>query len=329
MDSNRSSPTSSTPTRRGVVVLGSFIVDLAFMSERMPVAGETIRGDYFALGAGGKGSNQAIAAARAGANVVLITAVGEDRFASLAEDTLRREGIALKHLNRFSDAQTGVAFIHVDTLSGENRIIVVPSANDRLEPCHVAAASAEIARASVLLSQLEQPLGTAEAAFREARRHGVCTVFNPAPAAEVGDDVLALCDYVTPNESEASALTGQPVETQDQVRAAARTLRARGAGGVVITLGARGAYLLDAQHDRMFSPFAAGKVVDTTGAGDAFNGAFAAALAAGADSEQAVLRGCAAGALCVTRSGTSAAMPLAHEIDSLVAIGNLPLGSGK
>jgi len=321
MDSNSASasPPSRTSPRRRVVVLGSFIVDLAFISERMPVAGETIRGLRFAMGAGGKGSNQAIAAARAGAEVVLISAVGDDRFASLAEDTLRREGIALRHLHRFPDAQTGVAFIHVDTRTGDNRIIVVPAANDLLEPGHVVAAETDIFGAGVLLTQLEQPVPTAEAALRVARRLGVRTVFNPAPAADIDESFLALCDYVTPNESEAAALTGQAVDTLDQVRAAARQLRVRGAGGVVITLGGRGAYLLDERHDEVFAPFAAGTVIDTTGAGDAFNGAFAASLARGSDSAQAVVRGCAAGALCVTRNGTSGAMPLAHEIEALVA----------
>lgn len=321
MDSNSASasPPSQASPRRRVVVLGSFIVDLAFLSDRMPVAGETIRGRRFAMGAGGKGSNQAIAAARAGAEVVLISAVGDDRFASLAEDTLCREGIALRHLHRFADAHTGVAFIHIDTQTGDNRIIVVPAANDCLEPSHVVAAAGDIVGAGVLLTQLEQPVPTAEAALREARRFGVRTVFNPAPAADIGESLLALCDYITPNESEAAALTGQPVDTLDQVRAAARQLRARGAGGVVITLGGRGAYLLDESHDAVFAPFTAGTVIDTTGAGDAFNGAFAAALACGSDSVQAVMRGCAAGALCVTRTGTSGAMPHAHEIDALVA----------
>lgn len=305
--------------RPRVVVVGSFVVDLAFLSERMPAAGETIRGRHFALGAGGKGSNQAIAAARAGAEVVLVSAVGDDRFASLAEEALRREGMSVDHLHRFGNTHTGVAFIHVDTQTGDNRIIVVPGANDYLDAQHVAAAASDISGARVLLTQLELPIPTAQDALREARRSGVCTVFNPAPAAEVSDALLGLCDYVTPNESEAAALTGMPVDTLGQVHAAAVRLRERGARSVVITLGARGAYLLDDAHSQVFEPFSAGAAIDTTGAGDAFNGAFAAALADGADAAHAVIRGCAAGALCVTRAGTSVAMPHAHEIDALVS----------
>lgn len=305
--------------RPRVVVVGSFVVDLAFLSERMPEPGETIRGRHFGLGAGGKGSNQAIAAARAGAEVALVSAVGEDRFASLAEEALRREGMSVEHLHRFGNTHTGVAFIHVDTQTGDNRIIVVPGANDYLDAQHVAAAAKDISGARVLLTQLELPIPTAQDALREASRVGVRTVFNPAPAAEVSDTLLALCDYVTPNESEAATLTGMPVDTLDQVRAAAVRLRERGARSVVITLGARGAYLLDDAHCRLFEPFCAGTAIDTTGAGDAFNGAFAAALADGADAAQAVIRGCAAGALCVTRPGTSGAMPLAHEIDALAS----------
>lgn len=237
----------------------------------------------------------------------------------MAEEALRREGIGAGHLHRFPRAHTGVAFIHVDTRSGDNRIIVVPGANDCLEARHVAAASANIAGARVLLTQLEQPVATAEDALLEARKHGVCTVFNPAPAADVSDVLLRLCDYVTPNESETQTLTGMPVGSRDEIHAAASRLRARGARSVVVTLGARGAFLLDEHGGHWFDPCDAGAAIDTTGAGDAFNGAFVAALANGANATQAVQRGCAAGAICVTRSGTSAAMPWAHEIDALLS----------
>lgn len=304
--------------RSGVTILGIFVADLAFMAARQPAMGETIIGSGFAIGPGGKGSNQSVAAARAGARVRLITRLGDDQFGAMARETWARAGVeALAAAD--PGRPTGAAYIFVSDVTGDNAIIVTPGAAGAIGAEDVARGAAAIAGSAVFMTQLEQPLAAAREGLEIARAHGVTTILNPAPAAEVPDAVFALCDYVTPNETEAAALTGLPVTTPHEARAAGEALRARGAGCAVITLGAQGAMVCDAAGATHVPAFRVGAVVDTAGAGDAFNGGFAAALARGEDRLSAARFGCAVGALSVTRRGTAASMPALDEITALLA----------
>ncbi len=302
-----------------VAVLGIFVADLAFRAPRLPLMGETILGHGFKDGPGGKGSNQAIAAARAGAEVKLITRIGRDTFGEMARKAWAAAGVDAGSVVADESLPTGAAFIFVSTESGNNAIIVESGAAAALSPADVAAASAAIASAKVLVTQFEQPLETAMAGLRLARDNGTITVLNPAPALPVDDAIYALCDYVTPNETEAETLTGLKVSSNDEALAAARDLVRRGARNALLTLGENGALLHGEAGTHFVPAFKVAKVVDTTGAGDAFNGGFAAALAEGRSPLEAVRFGCATAALSVQKPGTAPSMPSRPEIDALLA----------
>lgn len=300
-----------------VAILGIFVADLAFRAGRLPQIGETIAGSGFKLGPGGKGSNQAVAAARAGATVTFISKIGADDFGAIARTTWQREGITAR-VEQVADQPTGAAFIYVNETNGENAIIVVPGAAATLTPDDVEAAADAIRDAAVFVTQLEQPLAAARRGLEIARAAGVTTVFNPAPAAPVDDAIYPLCDFVTPNESEAAMLTGIAIDTVEDARRAANVFLARGAGAALITLGERGALLHTKETSTVVPAFAAGPVVETAGAGDAFNGGFAAALARGHRPPEAVRFGCATAGISVTRSGTAPSMPARAEIEALL-----------
>jgi ribokinase len=303
--------------KNGVAILGVFVADLAFRAGKLPAIGETIVGSGFALGPGGKGSNQAVAAARAGARVTFISRIGSDAFGELALKTWKAEGI-LPRVTQSASAPTGAAFIYVHETRGDNAIIVVPGAAADLRPTDVEAAADAIRESRVFVTQLEQPADAARRGLEMARSAGSITVFNPAPAAKFDDALFALSDYVVPNETEAEALTGIAVGDLAAARRAAGALVAKGAGTALITLGERGALFHTRDHSVHVPPFSAGKVVETTGAGDAFVGGFAAALAAGADPLDAARFGSAAAGISVTRPGTAPAMPRRGEIEALL-----------
>lgn len=301
-----------------VTILGVFVADLAFEAPRLPVMGETILGEGFRMGPGGKGSNQAVAAARAGAKVTFLTRLGADSFGEIALKTWGEAGIDTSHVIRDTERPTGAAFIFISTETRNNAIIVESGAAGALSPADVEAARAVIEGAKVFVTQLEQPIDAALRGLEVARAAGVVTVFNPAPAVPITKDFLALCDYVTPNESEAEALTGLPVGSVDEARAAALRLIEMGAGAAVLTLGEKGALFCDGKVSELVPPFPVGTVRDTTGAGDAFNGGFATALGEGRAPLDAVRFACATASLSVTRLGTAPAMPSRAEIDSLL-----------
>lgn len=306
-----------------IAVLGIFNADTAYRAQRLPVPGETIMGEGFALGPGGKGSNQAVAVARAGGAVTIISRLGADAFADLARATWAEAGVEAA-VTVDPDSHTGAAFIFLDANSGQNAIIVAPGASARLSAADVEAQAEVITGAKIFLTQLEQPVEAARRGLQIARAAGVTTILNPAPAAALDDGLLALCDYITPNETEAATLTGLPVESLEEAHAAAEALLARGVGAVVMTLGERGALFVDATRRFLVPAMAAGEVVDTTGAGDCFNGGFALALAEAAPTEaapaEAAIRfGCAAAGLQITRSGAAAAMPARAEIEAHLA----------
>lgn len=305
--------------RAAVAVLGIFVADLAFKAPRLPVMGETILGQGFKDGPGGKGSNQAIAAARAGGDARIITRIGRDTFGEMARKAWAADGIDTSAVIIDETLPTGAAFIFVSTETGNNAIIVESGAAARLSPADVAAAEDTIASSKVLMTQFEQPVETAIAGLTLARRHGVITILNPAPAVTVSDDIYALCDYVAPNETEAATLTGIPVQTEADALLAARDLVRRGARNALITLGEKGALLHGAAGTFMVPSFKVAKVVDTTGAGDAFNGGFAVALAEGKSPQEAVRFGCATAGLSVQKPGTAPSMPSRAEIEALLA----------
>jgi ribokinase len=303
--------------QKGVAILGIYVADLAFRSGRLPRIGETLLGSAFAMGPGGKGSNQAVAAARARTDtpVTFITKIGRDAFAEIGLALWQADGIETDFVVQSPSEATGAAFIFVSTQTGDNAIIVCSGAAGTISAADVEAAAPAIERAAVFVTQFEQPIEAARCGLEIARKAGVTTVLNPAPAAMVDDGIYALCDYVTPNETETAAITGRPVETLDEIRAAADELLRRGAGAALITLGERGA-LYHTKHESVLVPaFPVPKVVETTGAGDAFNGAFAVAIAEGRAPIDAVRFAGATAALSVGKAGTAPSMPKRDEID--------------
>jgi ribokinase len=302
---------------KGVAILGIFVADLAFRAGRMPGIGETISGSGFKLGPGGKGSNQSVAAARAGAAVTFISRIGKDDFGRIARSTWEAEGIAAR-VAESADEPTGAAFIYVNEKNGENAIIVVPGAAAGITPADIEAAADAITNAAVFVTQLEQPVAAAKRGLEIARAAGVTTIFNPAPAEPVPDDIYPLCDFVTPNEHEAGLLAGVPVRNVEEARRAGDVFLAKGVGAALVTLGEKGALLHTAERSTHVPAFDAGMAVETAGAGDAFNGAFAAALARGLEAETAVRFACAAAGISVTRHGTAPSMPRLAEIEALL-----------
>jgi ribokinase len=304
-----------------VVILGIYVTDLAFRAERMPVIGETIAGSAFAMGPGGKGSNQAVAAARAGAQVVFCTRLGDDAFGAIARETWQAEGIVAR-ATIVEGMATGAAHIFVDAKTGSNAIIVAAGAAGTLGSQDAEAIEADIAAAQVFVTQLEQPVAAARRGLEIARRHGVQTVLNPAPALPLPDDIFPLCDYVTPNETEATALTGVPIASADDARRAADILLDKGVGAVIVTLGETGALLHSRTQSVLVPAFRCGSVVETAGAGDGFTGGFAAALARGDTPFDAVRFGCALAGISVTRAGTAPSMPSLAEVNALLGAGS-------
>ncbi|MBK1867115.1 ribokinase [Aestuariivirga sp. YIM B02566] len=303
--------------RRGVAILGIFVADLAFRAGRLPGIGETIAGSGFKMGPGGKGSNQAVAAARVGAKVTFISKIGRDEFGANALATWKKEGITPRVVE-MDDQPTGAAFIYVNDTNGDNAIIVVPGAAATITAADVDAAADAIRNAAVFITQLEQPVAAAKRGLAIAREAGAVTIFNPAPAERFDDALYGLCDYVTPNESEATLLTGIEVKTVDDARKAGDIFLKNGAGTALITLGEAGALLHSKTQSTLVPAFKAGPVVETTGAGDAFNGGFAAALAEGAAPLEAARFGAAVAGISVTRAGTAPSMPTRSEVDALL-----------
>jgi ribokinase len=297
-----------------VVILGVFVADTAYRADRMPKMGETIMGNAFALGPGGKGSNQAVACARIGADTHFISKLGQDDFGTLALNTWADAGV-IPHVEQRSDTYTGAAYIFIQEGSGDNAIIVAPGAAALIDAADVDAQADLIASADVFVTQLEQPMDAAMRGLEIARAAGVATVLNPAPAAALPDGMLALCDYVTPNETECEALTGIAVQTVADAAKACDALRALGVKTPIITMGEQGAYLYG--HG-LVPAVKAGAVVETTGAGDAFNGAFAAALSENLSPLEAAQYGCVTAGISVTRAGTAPSMPTRTEVDALI-----------
>ena len=302
-----------------ISILGIFVADLTFRTDRMPNKGETFIGNSFKLGPGGKGSNQAVATRRAGAETIFITKIGKDTFGEMAMKLYADEGINAEYVWEIADMATGAASIVVNEETSENLIIVVPGAADDMVPEDLETAEAGIAKSSFFMASLEVPIPVMQRGLEVAKRNGIPTILNPAPAAILPDVVYGLSDYFTPNETEAAMLAGIPVETVDQAEAAAKIFLGRGVKTAVITLGELGVYVRNSEISQHIPAFDMGdKVLETTGAGDAFNGGFAHALADGMSLIEAIRFGSATAAISVTRLGTAPAMPFKNEIMKLL-----------
>jgi ribokinase len=298
-----------------ICVVGSANIDLTFQTPRLPRLGETIAGTHFHLGYGGKGANQAVMAARLGAQVAMLAKVGGDVFGEQYLANFRANGIDATHVLVHRDGPTGAAAIVVDSL-GENCIIVVPGANHALTPGDIRRAEGTIRSASAILGQLEVPVDTTLEAFRVAKAAGMRTILNPAPATALPDELLRLTDLCVLNEIELELLTGQKPTSPQQIHAAVRTLMERGPHTVILTLGAEGAAVFDgAQTHRVAGIKVA--AIDTTGAGDAFIGSLAVFLAEEMTCAEAAHKANAVAALTVTRPGTQASFPTRQEVDAL------------
>jgi len=301
-------------TARRVLVVGSANVDFTVAASRLPAVGETVSGGTLLVNHGGKGANQAVAARRLGAEVRLVACVGDDASGRGIRAALQAEGIGVDGMMVTADAATGTALIVVDG-QGRNQIVVAPGANWRLSVEHVRARADDFAWAQVVMCQLETPLDTLAWALAEARRRGLVTVLNPAPVREgIADNVWRLVDYLTPNEGEAERLSGVAVRDAGSAAAAGRALRGRGVGAVIVTLGSQGSLACTARDDIRVPAFPV-EAVDTTAAGDAFNGALGAALAGRDPLPDALRFASAAAALACTRRGAQPSLPTRAEVD--------------
>jgi ribokinase len=299
--------------KKPILVIGSSNTDMILRSEKIPRPGETILGGEFSMAAGGKGANQAVAAARAGGRVIFLARVGDDIFGRQAVQGFKRDKIDVRHVLTDRSSPSGVALIFVAE-SGENCIGVASGANGLLSPADVQKQEQLIAEAALVVLQLEIPLETVETAARLAAKHGVTVILNPAPARALPKSLLANISLLTPNETETEMLTGIPVRNEASVRRAASALRDKGVGAVIITLGARGAYASSSEFTGLV-PGCRVKAKDTTAAGDVFNGALAVALSEGKGLKEALRFANAAAAVSVTCPGAQPSCPKRIRIE--------------
>jgi len=300
-----------------IVVVGSSNTDMIIKVPHVPVPGETIIGGKFSIAAGGKGANQAVAAARAGGDVTFIARIGDDMFGQQAKDGFVKDNINVDHVLSDKDAPSGVALIFVGE-DGQNSIAVASGANANLSPSDVQAASDAISTSDILIMQLETPLETVQKAASIASDNGVKVILNPAPAQALSDNILRNISILTPNESESELLTGINVETEKDAAAAADALMAKGIETVIITMGPKGAFVATADSKELVSGFSV-KAVDATAAGDVFNGTLAVAIAEGKPLKKAVSFANAAAALSVTKLGAQPSAPTREEIDKFLS----------
>ena len=311
-----------------IAVVGSTNIDLVTVLARMPAPGETVEAPDFHIGCGGKGANQAVAAARLGATVVMVSKVGDDAFADTSLANFRRFGIDTAHVGRVRGVPSGVATVLVEP-SGENAILIVKGANAHLRPADVEAAAAEIAGCDVVLLQLEIPLDTVRHTIAAAAARGVATILNPAPAVALDRELMAQVTFLVPNRSELALLSGMPVAGDDEVIAAARTLIASGVGTVIVTLGAAGALAISGDEVLRVAPVAV-TPRDTTGAGDAFIGAFARFWAESRDLAAALAAATLYAADSVTRPGAQSSYGSADDFAALrAAHGRVPVSRSR
>ena len=300
-----------------VTVFGSFNLDMSARVEHFPKPGETMIGLDFETGPGGKGCNQAIAAKRAGADVVFATKIGKDSFGKLANQICKNEALDLSYMFEDEVLPTGSAYILLEERSRQNMIVVNKGACSNFSSEDMAKLNELFAQTDILLMQLETNFDAVETAAEAAKKAGALVVLNPAPAAKLSDDVYKFIDIITPNETEAEILTGIVVDSEEAAAEAATQLKALGIKQVIITLGDKGAYVDDGRTAALI-PCKKVQAVDTTGAGDTFNGAMVAALAEGKNLFESASFGCAAASLSVTKRGAAMSAPKLEEIQSFL-----------
>tara|TARA_B100000575_G_C23143524_1_gene666567 strand:+ start:9045 stop:9977 length:933 start_codon:yes stop_codon:yes gene_type:complete len=304
-------------TNNNIVVIGSTNVDMIIKGDRIPKSGETLIGGKFFKAAGGKGANQAVAAARAGGKVTFLSRVGNDVFGQDAIQGYRNDKIDVSHIKVDQTESTGIALILVDS-KGENCISVASGANMKLDQSDIKDATFELDKADVVLMQLETPIETIEYIIKLLKNRQVKIILNPAPALKISDDLLTHLTIITPNETEVELLTGVPVNDKKDALKASRILLDKGVKNVIITMGKKGAFL----HTKLnykFIPAFEVSALDTTAAGDTFNGALAVAVAEGKALEDAVEYANAAAAISVTKMGAQPSIPLKKEIEDFLS----------
>ena len=306
---NTPNPKHSGP----IVVIGSANMDLVVRVSRLPMPGETLMGEHFEAIPGGKGANQAIAAARLGGKVAMVACVGDDGFGKTLRDGLTVDGINVEHVSHIAQRASGIAVITVAS-DGANSIVVTAGANGDLSPRHIDVASELIASAAMLICQFETPLTSVSRAIDLAVKHGTPVLLNPAPAQPLPDGMHAGVTYLVVNETEAELLTGIPVADVASARSAAARLREMGSRTVLVTLGSKGVYWSGPEGEgQLAAPKV--KAVDSTAAGDTFAGGFAAALVRGDAIQEAVMFGQSAAAISVTRHGAQSSIPTLAEVE--------------
>jgi ribokinase len=300
-----------------ITVVGSFAVGLTMRVPRFPVAGETLIGSDFDMGPGGKGSNQAVCCARLGAESHLVARLGDDFFAPIALDLYRREAVGVRNVRKQGETSTGVGFIVLDE-AGQNQIVIDPGANDLLSEADVDQADDILRTSGVVLSVMEIRPETAGYAMAAGKKHGAVTILNPAPAVPLDAEVLSHVDVLTPNESELRILSGLEPDDRTDTLDLARGLQDKGVGTIVVTRGEEGALVVSESGDTQMIPGYPVEVVDTTGAGDAFNAALAVFLAEGRNLSDAVRIATFAGALTCTKLGVIPGLPFRRDIDKIL-----------
>ena len=296
---------------------GSLIVDITGFAPHLPVAGETTKGTTLRLGPGGKGSNQMTAAHRAGSEVSMIGRRGDDALGQILKKHYATEGMSEEYIVVDPSGETASALIEIDESDAQNRIIVIFAANEMVTGENVRAAEKEFANCDAVLTQFETTVDAVQTAKELAKKYQKPFVLNPAPYIPVPAGIFEGVDYITPNETEAEQFTGIPVDSVEGCRAAARKFLKMGVKNVIITLGVRGAFYTDGEVESLI-PAIKVKAVETTGAGDAFNGGFATAIAEGLPIETALKFATCTSAISVTRLGSSPSMPYRHEILALL-----------
>jgi len=300
-----------------ILVIGSINTDMVVRSPELPFPGQTLMGHSFQTTGGGKGANQAVAAARLGAEVSLIARIGDDAFGKMSIENFKKEKINIENIYTDSDAPSGVAFIVVDD-KGENIIVVAPGANASLNEKDIQDAEDAIKKADIILFQLEIPMSTVAEGIRLAKKHNRMVMLNPAPAAMIPKEILHSVDFITPNQTEALTLTGIAVNDALTAQQACDVLHKRGVLTVIVTMGEQGAYISSDNYKGLVAGFTTGVVVDTVAAGDTFCGGLAIAIAEGKSLKDAVQFANAAAALSVTKAGAQASIPVRTDVINLL-----------
>jgi len=303
---------------KSICILGIYVADLAFFGEKIPVPGETILGEKYIIGPGGKGSNQAVAAAKAGAKTYFVSKIGDDQFGSMAKSIYDKAGVDYSQVIISKDFMTGAAGILISK-DGQNAINVVPGAAGELTIEDIDNASSVIMESSVFLTQLEAPKEVVFYSLKLAKKNNAITVLNPAPASKIDPEVFPMIDYFTPNETEASFYVNHPVENEKDAKEASTRLLKLGVKNVIITMGEKGAFFSNNEESFHIPIINLDKpVVDTTGAGDAFNAGFAVSLIENQQIKDCIKFASATAGLSTTKVGTANSMPLREEIEKLL-----------